>query len=718
MADIKDLPTEVANAYKEQLTGLAELQKAVSAGQGPITENMAKTIGMLDKMREVSAKALKEYSSFGNMAENLFKSIKIGSEDTIKAAEEALGISAQAVKEMYRKAGGDVAGFTIMAMQQSEKFRAMFPIPESLKSLGQISQDTLGSVSADFEKATLAVNLLPKALRGPVDEAIKGFQAVAGQFDVSRNAENALIKLQSQAGDLGNVFTEFGSDLSGIDLMMDNWAKRMASTGTAVGMSSDEVQKFGLRLQTIPGVLTETIKNIDGAGNSTDVLTAALKINRGSVRDLDTVFGVMNNQMRLFNTSGEDSLKIISRMQASVSGLAIPLDIMKGFVSNASSAFKFFGDNSQAALTIMERMGPALKQSGVGPEGIAEIVGGMVKGIAELDVAQQAFISSQSGGPGGLQGGYQIELLKQQGKSDQVFDMVQSALKKQFGGGPIINLEEGSKSSGAAAQLTKEVAFLRQGPFGQLAKSNAEAYKLLDSMKTGFGKEAMTTPEETTQKAMKAGEAFQDRQTPILTGMANHIALIATIMTNASAKTARKYGTIDGPKIVNQLMTEGKKAAGIDTPRVVEAEAIRKSGRAGVGGTTTAGRQPHEALGEELLNVVDVAKRAKEIVLPTQYQIPMEPDRGPRDLIEGTSATAPPQAGVGKLLHSTQAAGATAEADKNQTIKSTAQDYNININLTDLVAGNNHIKKVATMAVKNGNLNIESRASGVPALAQ
>jgi len=717
MADIKDFQVEELKAMAEGLSDTPALLKAISEGHGHVTEAMAKTIEIWHKMSTAATSTLGQYSAFGNVASNLFQKISNGSKDAIKAVEDALGISSQKVKEMFRESGEDIAGFTIMALQQSEKFRAAFPIPESLKSLSQVSGDVLGSVSSDFEKATQAVNLLPKALRGDVNEALKGFQAVAGQFEVSRNAENALITLQAQAGNLGDMFTSFGSDLSGIDLMMDNWGKRMESTGTAVGMSSNEVQKFGLQLQKIPGIMTETIKNIDGAGNSTDVLTAALKINRGSVRDLDTVFGVMNNQMRLFNTSGEDSLKIISRMQASVSGLGIPLDIMRGFINNTSSAFKFFGDNSQAALTIMERMGPALSKSGVGPEGIAEIVGGMVKGIAELDVAQEAFISSQSGGPGGLQGGYQIELLKQQGKSDQVFDMVQGALKKQFGGGPIIGLEEGSKSSGAAAQLTKEVAFLRQGPFGQLAKSNAEAYKLLDSMKTGFGKEAITTPEETTQKAMKAGEAVQDKQTPIITGIANWVERIGIIMTNASAKTAREYTTISGPKIINQLMTEGKKTAAFDTTRIVEAEAIRKRGGAGVGGTTTAGHKPSDALKTEFLNVAEVAKRAKEIVLPTQYQIPMEPDRGPRDLIERTSATAPPQAGVGKLLRSAQAAGATAEADKNQAIKSTAQDYYINITLTDLLAGNSYIKKVATMAVKNGNVNIESRASGVPALS-
>ena len=127
-----------------------------------------------------------------------------------------------------------------------------------------------------------------------------------------------------------------------------------------------------------------------------------------------------------FGTSGGKALEIFSRMSSASQALKIPMDLVKDATASAAENFKMFGDNSQAAINILGRFGPVLKDAGMGPEAITELTRKYGGTISRLDMAQQAFVSQQAGGVGGLQGAFEIDKLKREGKIDEVQAMVEA----------------------------------------------------------------------------------------------------------------------------------------------------------------------------------------------------------------------------------------------------------------------------------------------------
>ena len=70
----------------------------------------------------------------------------------------------------------------------------------------------------------------------------------------------------------------------------------------------------------------------------------------------------------------------------------------------------------------------ALQNTGMTGQHAMEVVKGMTDSIAGMSVAQKAFLSSQTGGPGGLMGAFQIEKDLREGKIDKVFDKVRQTM--------------------------------------------------------------------------------------------------------------------------------------------------------------------------------------------------------------------------------------------------------------------------------------------------
>jgi hypothetical protein len=254
------------------------------------------------------------------------------------------------------------------------------------------------------------------------------------------------------------------------------------------------------------------------------------------------------------------------------------------------------------------------------------MVSGIAGGIKDLDIAQKAFISAQTGGPGGLAGGYQIEMMMREGNMDQVFNMVQQTLKQQFGGS-IVTLEEAAQNAGSAAQMVRQVAFLRQGPLGNVVKSDQEAYRLLEAMKTGTGPGALKSPEAAMKGALAEGEGIQKRQSTILTNIANFTERLAQGMVQQNYLTARQIGggmVGEGQgasqlnrvnQITGMVLRESQGYAAIEGQRRATAEGERAEGRVGPGGTVSAGtRLPSQVIFDEINRAVQAGSRIKEII--------------------------------------------------------------------------------------------------------
>jgi len=668
---------------------------------------------------------LKNYGSFGKVIED------------VNGFFEKHNISLETANKLLVENKNTVSNVISGMMALSN-----LPVPEYFEKVGTSSRVALGSLQTDYTKTLNYISKLP--FSGPIIESMKKLEGFTVRFDAARNAENSLLAMKARAGDLGDTFKKFGNDLSGLDQYMDNFLNQVKDVSDRTGMAPDSVRELAQSLGEIPGRLEGMSEFTDSAGQKMDNLTAVLKISRGTFHDVGKVMEIVTQQYSKFGTSQDNALKLVSRMHSATQQLGMPIANMTTLVSNASSAFKFLGDNSQAALTIMGGLAPALKKSGLGPEAITELVSGVEDGISKLDVAQRAFISAQAGGPGGLQGAAQIQLLQQQGRSDEILNMIKGGLAKQFGGRGAISLQEAAGDQGMAAQRQKQIAFLTQGPFGQLVGGEQQASKLLDAFKAGTADgKALLNAQDATKQAITKGEGEQKRQSSYLQTVTNQLDRLNASTTQMAYLQARQVIGGDN-KSVQAILKQSQEFAANDLAIRTKGERVRAT-EVGVGFKGGAGdmfgRRPQDAVIESTMAAGNLAKEsatkimqgAKDVLgglfgeedktsinkfLTPEEKMPM-PQLSEEDsrkkfsqFLSNLNPSAMPERTAPALIHKaaeTHAATVATAAHGPGAGREAAKDYNINVNYRGL---DDQLRKIAMVAVKDGRVEVESAANG------
>ncbi len=439
---------------------------------------------------------------------------------------------------------------------------------DSFNVLGKQANDASGSITDAVGALGNISKILP--FSSSTKQLVDFMTPLAGLADTAKNAENGLIRIAAGSGELGSLLQNVGENLSGLNLKTEKFSSLTYELANSSGLSTKQVSEYAASLMEIPGAMDTTIGSIDRNIQDMSLLDASIKIATGTGQNFSQVFSQMNLVYREFGTTGRDALEYVTRLSAASQALKMPLDLVSEYTANAASSFKFLGDNSQAAINILERFGPALADSGMGPKAIKELVSGVTQSISQMGLAQKAFVSGQTGGAKGLQGAYQIEMLMRQGKMDEVQSKIESSLRKQFGG-RIVTLEEASKDSRSAGQFTKQVQLLTQGPT-KIAGSDSEAYRILDVLaKGGSGKAGsiIKPPGDAFKDALKTGDVLQDRQANSLTKIQNTSERIAQLSAISAYNLSRivSGGKDNMPMNYNQKLITGQ---GIDQGKEVK----------------------------------------------------------------------------------------------------------------------------------------------------
>jgi hypothetical protein len=274
-----------------------------------------------------------------------------------------------------------------------------------------------------------------------------------------------------------------------------------------------------------------------------------MKIGTGTGVGFSRTLEDISFQYLELGTSGKEALDYTARLSASSQTLRMPMENIRSYAEGAARSFRYLGDNTQSAINIFERFAPTLQKSGLGVRAISDLIGGVTSNISQMGIAQKSFLSSQTGGPGGLQGGYQIELLMKQGKVDEVYKKVEDSLRKQFGG-RIVTLEEAAKDNRAAGQFTKQVQLLTQGPT-KIAGSEQEAYKILDVLAKGGPEKAkpLTDQGGAFRSALETGDKLQERQVNILTQLENQTERGVQLASITAYNTTRQLVGTEGDQL-------------------------------------------------------------------------------------------------------------------------------------------------------------------------
>lgn len=362
----------------------------------------------------------------------------------------------------------------------------------------------------------------------------KGLSETLLKSDAARKFEQGILQMTARSGEFSDMVNQVGDDLSGMEETVVSFSDMLYKTANISGMSLSQIAKYATELGNIPGALSETIPALRESGTNMNMLDAVMKLSAGTGQNVTDVIKDLDFSFREFNTTGKESLEFVARMSAASTGLRIPLDLVKEYTKGSAQSFRFFADNSQAAINILGKFGGALKDSGLGPKAIADLTQGITKNIASMSIAQRAFLSSSTGGPGGLQGAYQIELLKKQGKTDEIEKLMEKSLRQQFGG-KIVTLEDAAKDQRAAAQFTKQIQLLTQGPT-KLTDDEGIAERIIEAMAKGDKfKVPIKEKEEALSDAVDLGNNIQERnynQLTVISNWAQRNAFWASITAN------------------------------------------------------------------------------------------------------------------------------------------------------------------------------------------
>src|SRR5690606_37073880 len=127
----------------------------------------------------------------------------------------------------------------------------------------------------------------------------------------------------------------------------------------------------------------------------------------------------------------------------------------------AAEGSSSLGDASEDAIKVINSLGKALLDTGSSRQAVADITSGMLQGAKNMDIGHAAFVNQAAGGRGGLAGGYEIELLKQQGDFGEIISRTMTAMENMGMGGPV-TLQDVQDNPALAGQLAKQTALLKE----------------------------------------------------------------------------------------------------------------------------------------------------------------------------------------------------------------------------------------------------------------
>lgn len=408
-------------------------------------------------------------------------------------------------------AGIDAAGRTIGGLLSTLGGLGKIALPAGLeKSLGSIT-DALGKYGMKALEATEFTNKM----------------------------EQGFIQMLASSGNLGQVLDattgRLGNDQ--VDTQLKNFIDRTYEIGRATGVSVDKVQAFMQSMKDVRGIKgpdfnASSVFDGDRAITSIEAATRVATVTSGG---LETVQKQLQRAYDNFNQGGENAHEVlgyVANLNDMVGRLGMNFDVAQTAADAVADTFAMMGNNSTAALKVLNDFVPALRNTGLSAKQASEMVKGMADGIHGMDTASKAFMSGRAGGPGGLQGAFRIDNLMAQGKFDEVAKMGENNMRKQFGNN-IVTRDQAGESQSAAAQYQRQLSFAKNGAFGSMVKNDEQAAKLFEAMRAGpisgsALKGEIAGGDGALQKNMSSGKDLQMRQLTSVNQIADDVRRLVT----------------------------------------------------------------------------------------------------------------------------------------------------------------------------------------------
>jgi len=421
---------------------------------------------------------------------------------------------------------------------------------------GVLTQIT--SLTGNIPEVGMEIEKMITGVTDGIDLMIRNAQAIRG-------VEDQFIQLAVARGQLSDVFDIGGASSQNLTDKTHNLIEQTKNLSLATGFSVTSLNQLRSTLGEIPGAMNSSSDSTTEWGGTLDVVNAATRVSVTTLGGLPKVQLEIKEAYEKMGLSAGDAVKYIGALNTVSEFSKLTFNDVRSVAEEVANKFGMLGDQSNSTLNILQRFGPTFREIGLSSTQSAKLINEMVDGIKGLDTGSKAFISSRSGGPGGLQGAFKIDNLIQQGKLDEVMKMAQDTFKRQLGGN-IVSREQAGQDPRAAAQYQRQLSLAKSTPFGAMVKDNDSAARFFDALKTGtLGTGEVRGKQDLFEISSQRGKNVQDDRKTALTAIS---ASITKIQQESLANITRILGVIAGKgnpiveKVLNSLSQDATQAVG------------------------------------------------------------------------------------------------------------------------------------------------------------
>jgi hypothetical protein len=423
------------------------------------------------------------------------------------------------------------------------------------------------SAKAQVEAITQAMGKAGVEASKMVGKSVEELKRYANAFfesaDNASRLQESVVQLAAKTGGLNQVMGAAGPNLSNLNELTQNYETVVQKAMEATHTTRGEMELYFAQLGTIPGALQAVVTSSQDASKNVSMLTAVTQYAIGAHRKQEEVVMDLRTAFRDYNIVGEDALKFTARMGELSNKFGVELSDVRDALTATAGNFKMFGNEAEGAAKMMNQYLGSLESTGISGATAIPIIQKMTDGIKGMSIAQKSFLSAQTGGPGGLMGGFQIEKMLREGHLDQVMDKVKQTLTKQMG--PLVSISEAAVDPAAAARLVKQRAMLMQGPLGQFAGDEQSASRIIEGMKNQqSGKSIIADLSKTglagagdkgsAQDIMKQGVMWQEKTHTVMNDILEEIRGAQGSGGIANLTTIQRSGTA----VVGAKMNQGE----------------------------------------------------------------------------------------------------------------------------------------------------------------
>ena len=414
-----------------------------------------------------------------------------GMTDATKAFIESFGGFAGAAKQM-QEAGSELFKSLVSDafeyLNESENlinvgvdaalaFEPLLNIfPKAITGMGQLGS---AGYDAGFKITTAFQGIQPLLSKIMPEKSVAWIEGMSEGATAAFGLQRELVSLAAAQGNFSSMLDEAGDKFGDLNQAYVDMAGLAYDSSLATGQTVGSMMDLAKALGSIPGALAESV---DVALSPMSQLVATSQLATGFMRSQSEVVGHLNTMYTDMGISGQKALESLANIYDKAGDSKLRFETFTKTVLGIADSFKILGDNTNAAANVVHAFDEAFKNSDISPAAMETVIKGLTSGIEDMDRAKQAFISSASGGPGGLAGAFQIEYALQTGKMDEVLQKTMTAMQAQFGG-QVLTLQDAAQNPALAGEFYKQVQYLTQ--VAGVAKTDREAYRILEAMQSG-----------------------------------------------------------------------------------------------------------------------------------------------------------------------------------------------------------------------------------------